>query len=74
MSDMDNKDDLLRGFPSQEVGCECEGRNVEMESSRPRQEVVQNCEDFRSLLHTNSRENSETTNKTARRIHSEITS
>ena len=38
-----------------------EGRNNEMdpESNRPRQEMIQNSEDLRSLLNTNSRENGE---------------
>ena len=67
---------MLGGFPPEELESDYEDINneVNLESSRPRQEMIQNSEDFRSLLKTNSRENSEITIATVRLTNSEITS
>ena len=46
---------------------------MDLESGRPRQKVVQNSEDFRSLLNTKSSEKSECTIETTRLINSEVT-
>ena len=76
MSDIDNFDVMLGGFLLEELQSDHEGRNNEMDlkSRRPRQETILLCEDFTSLLNTNSSENSDTTIETARLINSEITS
>ena len=52
-----------------------EDRNdvVDLGSDRPRQGMIQNSEEFRSLLNSNSGENSEITIETARAIDSEST-
>ena len=45
---------------------------MDHESDRTRHDLVQNSEDFRSLLTSNSRENSESTVETMRLVRSEI--
>ena len=63
MSDMENMVVMLGGFPPQELGSDNEVRNneVDLESGRPRQEMIQNSEDFRSLLNTNRSEKKKVT-------------
>ena len=52
-----------------------EGRNIEVDlgSERQKWDVVQNIEDFRSLLNSNSGENKETTLETVRLVNTEGT-
>ena len=49
-------------------------KEVDLESNGPQQDVNPNSKDFRSLLNTNSRKNSENTIETTRLINFEITS
>ena len=74
MSDIENVDVMLGSYSRNEL--ESNSGNVkdemDFESDRTRQDVVQNSEDFRSLLISNSRENSESTIETLRLVNSEV--
>ena len=65
MSDLDNIDVMLGVYPRNQIDEELEDENVEIDSrsNGPRQKTVQNCEDFRSLLNTESRNEKEVTDK-----------
>ena len=75
MSDIENMDVMLGGYSRSELESNSEDRSneVNLGPDRPRQETIRNSEDFRSLLNTNSRDNSEITIETARLINSEVT-
>ena len=66
---------MLGSYSRNELENNSEDRKIEVDlaSERPRQDVVQNSEDFRSLLNSNSRENSETTLETVRLVDTEVT-
>ena len=68
ISDMTNMDVMLGDYSRNELDS-----NLEDRKDRPRQDVIQNSKDFRSLPNTNSRENSEITVESARLINSEVT-
>ena len=74
MSDTENLDTMLGSYSRNDLEDNSVDRNDEMdrESDRTRQDVAQNSEDFRSLLNSNSRENSESTVETMRLVNSEI--
>ena len=74
MSDTENLDIMLGSYSRNELENNSMDRNDEMdhESDRTRQDVVQNSEDFRSLLNSDSRENSESTGLTMRLVNSEV--
>ena len=74
MSDTENLDVMLGSFPRNELGNDSD-RNVEIDlgSDRTREDPLQNSEDFRSLLNSNSNENSVSTAETMRLVNSEIT-
>ena len=74
MSDVDNVDIMLGSYSRDDEennGSENEV-NLDSGSSRPQQNSKVKGEDFRSLLNTNSRENSEITIETTRMISEEI--
>ena len=76
MSDVENSDVMLGSYSRNELENNSEDRNiieVNLGSDRPRQDVVRNIEDLRSLLNSNSRENSETTLETVRLVNTELT-
>ena len=74
MSDTENLDVMLGSYPRNELGNDSD-RNGEIDlgSDRTRGDPLQNSEDFRSLLNSNSIENSESTVETMRLVNSEIT-
>ena len=74
MSDTENLDIMLGSCSRNELESNSIDRNDEMdqESDRTRQDIAQNSDDFRSLLNSNSRENSESTVETMRLVNSEI--
>ena len=74
MSDTENLDIMLGSYSKNDLERNSVDRNEEMshESDGTRQESAQNSEDFRSLLKSNSRENSESTVETLRLVNSEI--
>ena len=74
MSDTENLDVMLGSYPRNELGNDSD-RNVEIDlgSDRTREDPLQNSEDFRSLLNSNSNENSLSTAETMRLVNSEIT-
>ena len=73
MSDTENLDIMLGSYSKNELESNSVDRNDEMdhESDKIRQDLAQNSEDFRSLLNSNSRENSESTVETMRLVTSE---
>ena len=76
MSDVENSDVMLGSYSRNELENNSEDGNiieVNLGSDRPRQDVVQNIEDLRSLLNSNSRENSQTTLETVRLVNTELT-
>ena len=74
MSDTVNLDIKLGSNSRNELEYNSVNRSYEVdhESDRTRQDAAQNSEDFRSLLNSNSRENSESTVETTRLDNSEI--
>ena len=74
MSDTENLDTMLGSYLRNELESNSIDRNDEMdqEPDRTRQDIAQNSEDFRSLLNSNSRENSESKVETMRLVNSEI--
>ena len=74
MSDTKNLEIMLGSYSRDELESKSIDRNDEMfqESDKSRQDVAQNSEDFRSLLNSNSRENSESTVETMRLVNSEV--
>ena len=74
MTDVENLDVMLGSYSRNELESKSEDRNVQVDqgSDRPRHDVNQNVEDFRSLLNSNSRENSEITLETVRLVNTEI--
>ena len=74
MSDAENLDVMLGSYPRNDLENDFD-RNDEMdlESNRTRVDLAQNSEDFRSLLNSNSRENSESAVETMRLVNSEVT-
>ena len=74
MSDTENLDVMLGSYPRNELGNDSD-RNGEIDlgSDGTREDPLQNSEDFRSLLNSNSKENSESTVETMRLVNSEIT-
>ena len=68
MSDTENLDIMLGFYSRNELESNSIDRNddIDHESDRTRQDVAQNSKDFRSLLNSNSRENSESTIETIR--------
>ena len=74
MSDAENLDVMLGSYPRNDLENDFD-RNDEMdlESNRTRADLAQISEDFRSLLKSNSRENSESTVETMRLVNSEVT-
>ena len=74
MSDVENLDVMLGSYSRNELESKSEDRNVQVDqgSDRPRHDENQNVEDLRSLLNTNSRENSEITLETVRLVNTEI--
>ena len=75
MSDLENVDIMLGSYSRNELDCQLGEREAELdlESNGPQTSNTIS-EDFRSLINTNSRENSEITIETARLINNEITS
>ena len=74
MSDAENLDVMLGSYPRNELGNDFDRNDeIDLGSDRTRGDLVQNSEDFRSLLNSNSRENSESTIETMRLVNSEIT-
>ena len=73
MSDVENLDVMLGSCSRNELESNSEDRNVEvaLESNRPGQDVIQN-DQFRSLLNSSSRENSEITMEKVRLVNSEV--
>ena len=66
---------MLSVYPRNQLDEELEDEIVEIDS-RPnglRQEMVENCEDFRSILNTECRNGNEVTDDTSRWISSEVT-
>ena len=75
MSDLENVDIMLRNYSRNELDSQLGERETELElESNGLQTPNPTSEDFRSLINTNSRENSEITIETARLIKNEITS
>ena len=76
MSDLENMDIMLGNYSRNDVDCQSEERAIEgdFESNGLQGVNTPNSEDFRSLINTNSRENTEITRETARMINNEITS
>ena len=74
MSDVENVDIMLGSYSRDDEGNDISenGINLDSGSSRPQQSSNVIGEDFRSLLNTNSRENSEITIETTRLINEEI--
>ena len=74
MSDTENLDIMLGTYSRNELESNSKERNneVDHESDRTRHDLVQNGEDFRPLLNSNSRENSESTVENMRLVSSEI--
>ena len=74
MSYAENLDIMLVSYSRNELESNSIDRNDDFYhgSDRTRQDVAQNSEDFRSLLNTNSRENSESTGETMRLVNSEV--
>ena len=68
MSDIENMDVMLSESSRNEIKGSPEDRNNEKDlvSDKPRQKMIRDSEDFRLLLNTNSRENSEISIETAR--------
>ena len=68
LSDIKNMDVMLSESSRNEIKGSPEDRNNEKDlvSDEPRQKMIQDSEDFGSLLNTNSRENSEISFETAR--------
>ena len=74
MSDTENLDVMLGSYPRNELGNDSDrDGEIDLRSDRTRGDPLQNSEDFRSLLNSNSRENSESTVETMRLVNSEIT-
>ena len=73
-SDLENVDVMLGVYSRNELESNSGDRNdeVDLASDRTRGDVAQNSEDFRSLLNSNSRENSESTIETMRLVNSEV--
>ena len=73
MSDTEILDIMLSSYSRNELESNSVDRNDEMdcETDRTRHDLVQNSEAFRSLLNSNSRENSESTVETMRLVSSE---
>ena len=74
MSDLENVDVMLGSYSKKELESKSGERNDERDfgSDRTRQDVVQISEDFRSLLNSNSGENSESTIEMMRLVNSEV--
>ena len=74
MSYAENLDIMLVSYSRNELESNSIDRNDDIYhgSDRTRQDVAQNSEDFRSLLNTNSGENSESTGGTMRLVNSEV--
>ena len=74
MFDLENVHVMLGSYSRNELESNSGDRNdeVNFESDRTRQGVVQNSEDFRSLLYSNSRENGESVIETMRLVNSEV--
>ena len=74
MSNLATMDVMLGAYSRNELESNSEDRNVEVdiESDKPRQDMIQNTEDFRSLLNSNSSEISEATMETTRLINSDV--
>ena len=75
LSDTENLDVMYLGsYSRNELESESIDTNDEMDlgSDRTRQDVSQNSEDFRSLLNSNSRENSDSTGETMRLVNFEV--
>ena len=70
MSDTESLDIMLGSYSRNELESNSVDRNDEMDHGN-RQDVAQNSEDFRSLLNSNSRKNSESTVGTMRLANSE---
>ena len=74
MSDTENLDVMLGSYPRNELGNDSDrDGEIDLGSDRTRGDPLQNSEDFRSLLNSNSKENSESTVETMRLVNSEIT-
>ena len=75
LSDFENMDVMLGTYSRNELDSDQEETNIEADlgSVGPQQHLNQNSENFRSLLTTNSTENSEITIQTTRLICSEVT-
>ena len=74
MSDVEDLDVMLGSYSRNEMESNSGDRDdeVDLASDRTRGDVVQNSEDFRTLLNSNSRENSESTIETMRLVNSEV--
>ena len=74
MSDVDNLDVMLGSYSRNVQESNSEDRNIEVHpgSDKPREDVNYNVEDFRSLLNSNRRVNSEITLETVRLVITEI--
>ena len=74
MSDTENVDVILGSYSRNELDSNSVNMNnaVDLGSDRTRQDIIQNSEDFRSLLISSSRKNSETTIETMRLVNSEV--
>ena len=75
MSDLENLDIMLGNYSRNELDSQLGEREIELDlESNDLQAATPISEDFRSLINTNSRKNSEFTIETARLINNEITS
>ena len=74
MSDVENLDVKIGSYSRNEAESISEDRIIEgdLGSDRRRKDVNEKIEDFRSLLNSNSRENSEISLETVRLVNSEI--
>ena len=75
MSDLENVDKMLRSYSRNELDNQLGDRETELDlESNGLQTANPTSEEFRSLINTHSRENSEITIETVRLINNEITS
>ena len=74
MSVVKNLDVMMGSYSRNEMKSNSGDRNdeVDLESNRTKVDVVQTSEDFRSLLNSNSWENSESTIETMKLVNSEV--
>ena len=72
MSDVENLDVMLGSFSRNEIESNSEERNAEADLESNSAGDNTGCDDFRSLLNSNSRENGDATIETMRLVNSEV--